>query len=43
MSEEGQKKRGPQNEGKSVDLIENKARKNVRFWVCVDVIDNTGV
>jgi hypothetical protein len=27
------KKRGPQNEGKLDDVIENKWRKNARLWV----------
>ena len=33
-------KRGPQNEGKSEYVIENKPRKNVHFRVCVYVVDN---
>jgi hypothetical protein len=37
------KKRGPQNEGKSHDVIENKWRKNVSLWVCQDVIEKTRV
>jgi hypothetical protein len=31
------KRRGPQNEGKSHDVIENKCRKNVSLRVCHDV------
>ena len=37
------KKRGPQNEGKSHDVIENKWSKKARLWVCHDVIEKTGV
>jgi hypothetical protein len=33
------KKGEPKNEGKSVEVIENKCRKNVSFWLCVDVIE----
>jgi hypothetical protein len=33
------KKRGPQNEGKSHHVIENKWRKNARLWVCHDVVE----
>jgi hypothetical protein len=33
-------KRGPQNEGKSEYVIENKPRKNVHFLACVDVYEN---
>ncbi|MGD1154455.1 MAG: hypothetical protein ABSA41_01360 [Terriglobia bacterium] len=32
------KKRGPQNEGKLGDVIENKWRKNVNFQVFHDVV-----
>jgi hypothetical protein len=34
------KKRGPQNEGKSHDIIENKCRKNVSLGLCHDVDEN---
>jgi hypothetical protein len=34
------KKRGPQNEGKSSDVIENKRRKNVSSEFCHDVNEN---
>jgi hypothetical protein len=34
------KKRGPQNEGKSHDVVENKCRKNVTLQVCHDVAEN---
>jgi hypothetical protein len=37
----GRKKRGPQNEGKSKYVVENKSRKNVTFWACEYVIENT--
>jgi hypothetical protein len=30
-------KRGPQYEGKSHDVVENKCRKNVSSWVCHDI------
>jgi hypothetical protein len=33
------KKRGPQNEGISVDVIENTCRKNVAFGVSRDVVE----
>jgi hypothetical protein len=32
-------KRGPQNEGKFQDVVENKWRKNARLWACQDVIE----
>jgi hypothetical protein len=35
------KKRGPQNEGKSHDVIESKCRKNVSLWACHDVVEKT--
>ena len=37
------KKRGPQNEGKSHDVIENKWRKNARLWVRHDAIEKKQV
>jgi hypothetical protein len=37
------KKRGPQNEGKSHDLIESKWRKNVNFPVFHDVVEKKQV
>jgi hypothetical protein len=36
----GDEKRGPQNEGKFHDVIENKCRKNVAFLVLHDVTEN---
>jgi hypothetical protein len=36
-------KRGPQNEGKSHDVIENKCRKNVSSEICDDVDENKQV
>jgi hypothetical protein len=35
------KKRGPQNEGKSNDVVENKCIKNVTFEFCYDIDENT--
>jgi hypothetical protein len=37
------KKRGPQNEGKSHDVIENKVRKNGTFQVFHDVTEKKQV
>jgi hypothetical protein len=34
-------KRGPQNEGKSNDVVENKCIKNVTFEFCYDIDENT--
>jgi hypothetical protein len=34
-------KRGPQNEGKSHDLVENTCRKNVSSEICHDFYENT--
>jgi hypothetical protein len=36
-------KRGPQNEGKSYDVIENKCRKNVSSEICNDLDENKQV
>jgi hypothetical protein len=36
-------KKGPQNEGKSHDVIENKWRKNVSFTVFHDVVEKKQV
>jgi hypothetical protein len=35
------KKGGPKNEGISLDVVENKCRKNVTLRSCVDIIENT--
>jgi hypothetical protein len=35
-----QKKKGMKFEGESAEVIENKYRKNVNFWVCAEVIEN---
>ena len=40
---QGDKKRGPQNEGESLDVIENKCRKNARFLAYHDIIEKTRV
>jgi hypothetical protein len=40
---QGGKKRGPQNEGKSLDLIEKKCRKDARFLAYHDIIEKTRV
>jgi hypothetical protein len=37
------KKRGPQNEGKSNDVVENKCRKNVSSQICHDFYENKQV
>ena len=37
------KKRGPQNEGKLGDVVENKWRKNVSFQVFHDVVEKKQV
>jgi hypothetical protein len=40
---QGEEKRGPQNEGKLGDVIENKCRKNVNSPVFHDVVEKEQV